>query len=129
MCLKWLTIGNPISQYTLYAAIFCLLHSSISKEQHKKHLCYPSSHNRKYGRFTRKAHAPYKASISAMSNSYHHIIVVRSVSVIFVSRTEAIMCLPQIITLHGCEERMGFEGSTLMQALQLLWLVKRHILG
>jgi len=41
----------------------------------------------------------------------------RSASVIFMSRTEAIMCLPQIITLHGCEERMGHKSTTMMQAL------------
>ena len=50
------------------------------------------------------------------------------------SRTETIMFLPQIVTLRGCEERMGDQrgtklGSTMMQALQLLWLVKRHIAG
>jgi len=33
------------------------------------------------------------------------------------SRTEAIMCLPQIITLRSCEERMGDQGSIIMQAL------------
>jgi len=37
------------------------------------------------------------------------------------SRTEAITCLPQIVTLRSCEERMGdqrgYKGSTLMQAL------------
>jgi len=36
-------------------------------------------------------------------------------------RTEAIMCLPQIVTLCGCEEKYGrskgYKGSTLMQAL------------
>jgi len=28
------------------------------------------------------------------------------------SRTEAITCLPQIVTLRGCEERMGEQRST-----------------
>jgi len=44
----------------------------------------------------------------------------RSASVIFISRTEAIKCLPQIVTLRGCEERMGtkgYKGSTMMQTL------------
>jgi len=36
----------------------------------------------------------------------------RSASVIFMSRTEAIMCLQQIITLQGCEERMGDQRGT-----------------
>ena len=36
----------------------------------------------------------------------------RSASAIFVSHTEAIMCLPQIVTLRGCEERMGDQRST-----------------
>jgi len=44
-----LIIGTPISQYALYLAMFCLLHSNISKEQHEKHLCNPSSHYGKYG--------------------------------------------------------------------------------
>ena len=35
----------------------------------------------------------------------------RSASAIFVSRTEAIMCLPQIVTLCGFEERMGDQRS------------------
>ena len=34
--------------------------------------------------------------------------------------TEAISCLPQIVTLRGCEEKdarsKGYKGSTLMQA-------------
>ena len=37
------------------------------------------------------------------------------------SRTEAITCLPQIVTLRSCEEKYGrskeYKGSTLMQAL------------
>ena len=46
----------------------------------------------------------------------------RSASAICMSHTEAIMCLPQIVTLHGCEERMGDQRgtkvrSTMMQAL------------
>ena len=36
----------------------------------------------------------------------------RSASAIFMSRTEAILCLPQIVTLHGCEERMGIQRGT-----------------
>jgi len=36
----------------------------------------------------------------------------RGTSAIFVSRTEAITCLLQIITLRGCEERMGDQWST-----------------
>ena len=37
------------------------------------------------------------------------------------SRTEAIMCLPQIVTLLSFEEKngrsKGYKGSTMMQAL------------
>jgi len=36
----------------------------------------------------------------------------RSASAIFMSRTEATTCLPQIITLCGCEERMGAQRGT-----------------
>ena len=35
-----------------------------------------------------------------------------SASVIFMSHAEAITCLPQIITLCGCEERMGAQRGT-----------------
>jgi len=44
-----------------------------------------------------------------------------SATAIFMSHTEVIMCLPQIVTLHHCEERIGgtkeYKGSTMMQAL------------
>jgi len=54
---KGLITGKLISQYTSYAAMFCLLHSSISIEQHEKHLCNPSSH---YGKkFTHEGCPPY----------------------------------------------------------------------
>ena len=36
--------------------MFCPLHSSISKKQHEKHLCNPSSH---YGKFTCETCPPY----------------------------------------------------------------------
>jgi len=36
----------------------------------------------------------------------------RSASAIFMSRTEVIMCLLQIVTLRGCEERMGDQRGT-----------------
>ena len=36
----------------------------------------------------------------------------RSAPAIFMSRTEAITCLPQIVTLRSCEERMGDQRST-----------------
>ena len=36
----------------------------------------------------------------------------RSASAIIMSCTEAITCLPQIITLGGCEERMGDGRDT-----------------
>ena len=36
----------------------------------------------------------------------------RSASVIFMSHTETITCLPKIVTLRGCEERMGDQRST-----------------
>jgi len=38
----------------------------------------------------------------------------RSASAIFMSRTEAIMCLPQIFTLHGCEERIEAQRGTMV---------------
>jgi len=36
----------------------------------------------------------------------------RSASAIFMSCTEAITCLPQIVTVRGCEETMGVQGGT-----------------
>ena len=36
----------------------------------------------------------------------------RSASLMYMSLTEAITCLPQIITLHGYEERMGEQRGT-----------------
>jgi len=54
-------------------------------------------------------HESHIVSISTMPNSFHSM---RSASVIFMSRTEAIMCLPQIVTLHSCEERMGDQKGT-----------------
>jgi len=36
----------------------------------------------------------------------------RSASAIFMSRTEAITCPVQIVTLRGCEERMGAQRGT-----------------
>ena len=36
----------------------------------------------------------------------------RSASAILMSPTEAIMCQPQIVILHSCEERMGDERGT-----------------
>ena len=47
--LQGLIIGIPKSQYASYSDMFCPLHSSISKEQHEKHLCNLSSHYGKYG--------------------------------------------------------------------------------
>jgi len=37
-----------------------------------------------------------------------------SASAIFMSHTEAIVCLPQIVTLRGCEERMGDQRDTVV---------------
>jgi len=54
-----LIIGKPISQYASYSAMFCPSYSNISKEQHEKHLCNPSSHYGKYGEYTRETRAPY----------------------------------------------------------------------
>jgi len=54
-----LIIGAPISQYTSYSAMFCPLHSNISKEQHEKHLCNPSSHYGEYEEYTHETCASY----------------------------------------------------------------------
>ena len=37
----------------------------------------------------------------------------RSALAIFMSHTEAITCLPQIVTSHSCKERMGDQRGTL----------------
>ena len=36
----------------------------------------------------------------------------RNAFAIFISHTEAITCLPQIVTLRSCEERMGDQSGT-----------------
>jgi len=63
----------------------------------------------------------HNASISAMPNSLHNIVSKGIAREIFMSHTETITCLPQIITLRGCEEKYGrskgYKDSTLMQAL------------
>jgi len=51
--------GTPISQYTSFSAMICPLHSNISKEQYEKHLCNPSSHYRKHGKYFFETCAPY----------------------------------------------------------------------
>ena len=52
------------------------------------------------------------------------------------SHTEAIMHVPQIVTYTVREKGMEYKkrtkvsfGGTMMQALELLWLVKKHISG
>ena len=73
-------IGKPISQYASYSAMFCPLHSNIGKEQHKKHLCNPSSHYGNYGEYTCETcphisiHESHNISISAMSNSTYTVV-------------------------------------------------------
>jgi len=179
-----LIIGTPISQFALHSAFWHSLHSSISKEQHEKYLCNPSSHNRKYGEYVHETRAPkinywkthkiarfvlsyvlsvtqqyrqrtaWKATLQSIQplrkirriyswnvhpisqyvkaitsqfkqcrtwHSKQGIRSTRSTSSIFMSCTEAIPCLLQIITLRGCKEKdgrsRGYKGSTLMQAL------------
>jgi len=61
---------------------------------------------------------------ASMSNLFYNMQArhsMKNATAIFMSHTEAITCLPQIITLRGCEEKngrsKGYKGSTLMQAL------------
>ena len=67
-----------ISQYASYSAMFCPLHGNISKEQHEKQLCNPSSHCRNAENIFMKR-APisiresHNASISEMSILFHNI--------------------------------------------------------
>jgi len=76
-----LIIGAPTSQYASYSAMSCLLHNNKSKEQHEKHLCNPSSHYGKYGKYAREMCAPYldrceshSPSILAMSSLFHNVV-------------------------------------------------------
>jgi len=46
------------------------------------------------------------------------------------------ICVPQIVTYIVVEKEMEYKGEqkvtfrrTVMQALELLWLAKRHVLG
>ena len=54
-------------------------------------------------------HESYNTSISTMSNSFHNIIVVimKSISAIFVSCTEAITSWPQIVTYAWLWKKNG----------------------
>jgi len=68
-----------------------------------------------------------------MSNSLHKKAqFVRSTSAmksVFMSRTEVIMAYHKSSSIHGSEEKNGGakedKCSTMMQALELLWLMKR----
>ena len=53
-----LIIRKLISQYASYSAMFCLLHSTICKEQHKRHPCTLSSYYKKYGKYVRETCSP-----------------------------------------------------------------------
>ena len=110
---QWLITGKPMSQYTSYTAVFCPLHSSISIEQHEKHLCNSSSHYGKYGRFTREVRPISQcvnASISAILNSIHNH---NSCEKCLVLKPLCANC--KLSPIHGCEERMGgtkgFKGT------------------
>ena len=90
-----LIIGKPINQYASYAAMFCLLHSSINIKSTSA--IHPAiTENIEDSLVMHVPHISlyesYNALISAISNSFHNIIAVRSVLVIlnFVSCTEAI---------------------------------------
>ena len=80
-------------------------------------------------------YAAYNTSILAMSNSFHNIVskaqYEKCLYTIFIYRTKAITCLPQIVTHTGLWKKngstKGYKGSTMMQTLELLQLVKRHI--
>ena len=54
----------------------------------------------------------------AITEITENILVKRTPNILI---REAIPCLPQIVTLRGCEEKngrsKGYKGSTLMQAL------------
>jgi len=65
-------------------------------------------------------HEIHNTSISAILNSFYNITAVRSVSVMFVFCTEAIMCSAQILTLRGCEEKWGTKGFKLSAMMQVL---------
>ena len=103
-------------------SMFCPLYSSISKEQHEKHLCNPSNHYGEYENSLVKCvphiliPESHNASISAMLNLFITWNSMRSTSVIF-------------IPIRSYEERMKAQRGTKvcsarMQALKLLQLVK-----
>ena len=65
-----LIIGTPISQYASYSAMFCPLHSNISKERHEKYLCNPSSHYKKHREYARETCAPQGLIIGTPISQY-----------------------------------------------------------
>ena len=111
-----LIIRAPISHYSLCSAMFCPLHSNKSKDkvQYEKHLCNPSSHYRKYKEYARETCTPYldrwKPLTPQFQQCWARFItycskqgIVWEVPLQSLCCTEAIVCLPQIVTLPGCE--------------------------
>ena len=117
--------------------MFCPLHSSISiKSTSAIHTAITENTEDSLMKFAPhilmcESHSTL-ISLSHFELISYNIIAMTSVSTNFVSCTEAIMRLPQIITYTQLwrknRDTKGFKGSTMMQALYLLWLVKRHIL-
>jgi len=88
---QWLIIGKPKSQYASYAAMFCLLHSSISIRSTS--VIHPENTKDVF-----VMHAPYLDAWKPYSLNFNNfklilyssITAVRSFSGMFVYRTEAI---------------------------------------
>ena len=102
-----------ISQYASYSLIFSPLYRVTNGEQHKKHLYSQSSHTGKYGMFDRQSAPSYWSNgcvtwsqcttnfISSYFKQFrqHYKQRIAPTSSAFTkSRTEAILCVPQIVT-------------------------------
>jgi len=99
--------------------MFCPLHSNINKEQHKKHLWYPSSHcgNTKKNWLMRRTpyvliHENHNTLFSAMSNSFHNIVNNKKCLWSICLSLKPLNVHRKLSLVHGEEERMIAQRGT-----------------
>ena len=113
-----LVIGTPKSRYASYSA---MLHSNTSKEQREKHFCNPSSHYEKYKKIHLWHSCPISQCMKALTSKFQLYVVlvsfhykqknsIKSTFAIFISRTQAIMHPPQIISYMRLWKKWGHKG-------------------
>jgi len=107
-----------ISQYSSYSIMFCPLHSSISIYNRTTWKAPLQSIQllRKIHSWSMDPISRCVKAITAISNLFyyvHYTVVIRSVSAIFVSFTEVIICTNcESSPVYSCEERMGAQKGS-----------------